>query len=877
MRHRAFHFAALIVALCSSAAAALPEPRDVLGFEPGTDYKLADYGQLLDYYRALDAASDRMTLVEIGESTQGRPMVVAFVSSEDNLRQLDRWRSISERLARAGSLDDAGARQLAHEGKAIVWIDAGLHSNEVATSQHMPRLAHHLLTDESDEVRRIRNDVVVMLMPMMNPDGHEVVVNWYRRQLGTPFETTQPPELYHQYVGHDINRDFYAILQQETRHLARVLYREWHPQIVLNHHQEAPFPARIHIPPFQDPLNPHVPALVTRGVNLIGTYMAQRFEEERKPGVLSRRTFEMWRADGMRYAPYYRNIVGLHTEVGHASATPRFVDPASLPQYFRPGASAMEVLSTREPSVFYANPWQGGWARLSDAVAYHLTASMAVLDIASLRREQWLYNRYTLGRDAIAAGVRGGPFAYVVPAGQWDAGEAVQMVNILRRGGVEVHRAAAPFTAGGQSYAAGSFIAFAGQAFRPVLGVLLEESQYPDRRLVPGGPIDPPRDLTGWTLPVQMGVRTDRIDAPFRAQVEEVRDNHPVRAGTVTGDARFGYLIAHRANASVLAINRLLRGGVPVSLARGDFGAGGRQHEAGTFVVRGGPELRTRLQALSDELGIDAVGIDVEPSAPLQALRLPRVGIYKSWVANMDEGWTRWLLERYEFPLDTLNDSQVRGGELANYDAIILPDQSADSILNGHAAGAMPPEYVGGMGTAGAAALRRFVERGGTLVALDEASTLAIQQFGLPVRESTAKLPEEEFYVPGSLIRLRVEPDHPIAYGMPRESAAFFVNSRAFEVLPRPHDAPSRSVDVAAYYADKDLLLSGLQVGAQRHLAGKPAVVRVRVERGNVVLVGFRPQFRAQSSATFKLLFNALHAAASERPRQPDAVSARGY
>jgi Zinc carboxypeptidase len=879
MRLCAFRFALLTVLLSGGAAVASsppPHPREVFGFQPGTDYKLADYGQLLDYYRALDAATDRMKLVEIGKSTQGRPMVVAFISSEDNLRQLDRWRSISERLARARALDDAAARRLAREGKAIVWIDAGLHSTEVATSQHTPLLAHHLVTDEGEEARRIRNDVIVMLMPMMNPDGHEVVVNWYRQQLGTAFETTLPPVLYHQYVGHDNNRDFYAVLQQETRHLARVLYREWHPQILLNHHQEAPFPARIHIPPFQDPLNPHVPALVTRGVNLVGSYMAQRFEEERKPGVLSRRHFEMWRADGMRYAPYYRNIIGLHTEVGHASATPRFIDPAALPQHFASGASALEVLSTREPSVFYANPWPGGWARLADAVAYHFTASMAVLDIASLRREHWLYNRYSLGREAIEAGSRGGPFAYVVPAEQWDRGASVEMVNILRRGGAEVHRATAPFTAGGRKYGQGSYIAYAGQAFRPLLGVLLEESIYPERRHFPGGPIDPPRDLTGWTLPIQMGVRTERIEAPFAAQVEEVGDNHLVSPGTVKGNASFGYLISHRANASALAVNRLLRGNAQVSWAGAGFGVGGQQYEAGTFIVQGGADLRLLLEALSKELGIDAIGIDRQPSVPLHALRLPRIGIYKSWVANMDEGWTRWLLERYEFPLDTLSDSQIRGGALSSYDAIILPDQSADSILNGHAPGAMPPEYVGGLGAEGVASLRRFVERGGTIVALDGASSFAIEHFGLPVRESTANLPEDELFIPGSLIRLRVDSDHPIAYGMPRESAAFFVGSRAFEVQrPEQNASSSRTIDVAAHYADKDLLLSGLEVGAQRHLAGKPAVLRVAVEQGTVVLIGFRPQLRGQSSATFKLLFNALHAAAAGPPPRRDAVSRR--
>jgi hypothetical protein len=842
------------------ATDAPPHPADVFGFEPGADYQLADYSQLLDYYRRLDASSDRVRMVEIGRTTRDQPMVLLFISSAENIGQLERWRSISERLARA-RVPEEEARRLAAEGKTIVWIDAGLHSTEVAHSQHAPLLAYHMATDESAETARIREDVVLLLMPLMNPDGHEVVVDWYRENRDTEYETTSPPVLYHEYVGHDINRDWYMKLQQETRVLAPIIYNEWHPQLLLNHHQTAPFPARIHIAPFDNPVNPLIPPLIVRATNLVGTYMAQRFEQEEKPGVLSMRQFPMWRADGMRYAPYYRNIVGVHTEVAHASATPRYHDPEGLPEYI--GGQRGGLLSASRPSIFYPNPWRGGWARLAESVDYHLTASMGLLDIGSRLREDWLYDRYRLGRSAIQAGEAGDPFAFVLPPDQWDAGEAVRLINVLRRGGVEVHRATAPFVADGETYPPGSYVVYAGQAFGPYVRVLLENQIYPERRLVPDGPVDPPYDLTGWTLPEQLGVRAFRVETPFEASVEEI-DRAAVEPGRVSGTGDFGYALPRRANASVRVANRLLAQGAPVYWAEGAFDAGGRSFEPGTWVIEAGSVTRADVEALAQELGLDFTAIAGRPATGLLPLELPRVGLYKPWVANIDEGWTRWLLEQYEFTVVTLHDEDIRAGDLSQVHAIVLPAEEASTLLDGHAPGTMPDRYVGGLGTDGIDALRRFVEGGGTLVALDEASDLVIEQFGLPVRNAVRGLTREEFTVPGSLVRLVVDTDHVLGRGMPGEAVGFMVErrgtqSRAFDV-----DGAAET-EVVARYAERDVLVSGLEIGADRHIAGKPALVSVRRGEGEVVLIGFRPQLRGQPGGTFKLLFNPLYTATLSR------------
>jgi hypothetical protein len=825
----------------------VPAPAEVIGFEPGEDYKLADYGQLLAYYERLAAASDRVELMEIGRSTRDRPMVLLVISSPGNLAELDRWRSISQRLGRAEGLTDDEARSLAREGRIIVWIDAGLHSTEVAHSQHAPHLAFHMATDESEETRRMRDDVVLLLMPMMNPDGHEIVVDWYRQNLGTPYETRSPPRVYHEYVGHDINRDWYMFRQRETRVVGRLLYEEWLPQIVFNHHQTAPFPARIFIPPFADPVNPHIDPRVVRGVNLVGEHMAHRFEMEGMPGVVSGIVFTMWWNGGMRTAPYFHNQIGILSEVGHASPTPRVHDPAEFPATFGRG------LPTLEPSIRYPNPWRGGRASLGEAVRYHLVASLGALDVAQKNREDFLYNFYQMGRDAVRAGVAGDPFAYVVALDeQHDPGEAVELLNTLRRGGIEVERALAPFQAGGRTYGAGSYILRAGQAFRSHLVDLLEPQEHPHRELYPGGPPEPPfGGLAGYTLSIQMGVNVARIDRPFQAESERV-ERVPPPAARLTGGGDV-FLIDPSENRAVTALTRLLARGAVVRRASSPFERDGRTLAAGTLVVEageaaGGP---AGVESVIRDVGVAAHRTTTARGVPLRPVPARRIGIYSPWTGNIDEGWTRWLLDHYDIPYRTLTNEDIRGGGLADVDVLVLASDSTRRLMRGHPSGRMPEAYTGGIGEAGVEALRQWVERGGRLVALDQANDFLLYHFDIAVGNALAGLGRGDFYIPGSLIRLDVDRRHPLAFGMQPEAGAFFQDSRAFDIS-------SPGPEPVARYGRADLLLSGWEVGAEEHLAGRPAVVRAPYGDGDLVLIGFRAQFRGQPAGTFKLLFNAL-------------------
>jgi hypothetical protein len=785
-----------------------------------------------------------------------------IISSESNIERLEHWRTISERLARARGLTDDDARALAREGRAVVWIDNGLHSSEVAHAQHAPLLAWHMATDEGEETRRLRDDVILLLMPNMNPDGHDIVVDWYRSQLGTAFETTSPPQVYHEYIGHDINRDWFMITQEETKHVSRVLYHEWYPQIVFNHHQAAPFPARIFIPPFADPVNPHIPPLVVRGVNMVGEHMAKRIEEHGMPGVVSRMTFTMWWNGGMRTVPYFKNMVGLLSEVGHASATPRYHHPDSIPEYFGTGTHR---LPAREPSVYYANPWRGGWARLGDAVRYHFVSSLGALDIASRLREDWLFNIYRMGRDAIAAGEAGGPYAYVIPmdGSQWDAGEAVNLVNTLRKGGVEVERATAPFEADGVTYPAGSYTIPAAQAWRAYVMDLLERQEHPHHAQYPGGPPQPPYGgLSGWTLPIQMGVTVRRVERPFDAETVAV-DTAAV-TGTAVSNAGYGHALTPRRNDSVRAVSRLLAAGAVVRVASTGFTADGVAHDAGTFIVEAaGDETRSHIERAARELGLDFVALSSRPDVALRTLRQPRVALYRPWTANMDEGWTRFVLRQHELHPVTVTDADIRSGDLARFDVLILADQQPNSVMFGHPRDRMPEPYAGGMGAEGVAAVRRFVEQGGRLLAFDAATDFAIQQLQLPVRNAVAGVARGELFIPGSLIRTAFDSSHPVAFGMQRDGAAFFQESRAFDV-PAGAARAARGAEVVARYGAGDLLLSGWEIGAQEHIAGRAAVVRVPHGRGDVVLIGFRPQFRAWPTATFPLIFNSILDAAVE-------------
>ena len=818
---------ALLIVSAWTLAAQIPAPADYLGFEPGEDYKLADFSQISGYFQALDAASDRLKLVEFGRSSEGRPMYVAFVSSPENLARLDRWREISRRLA-LGRAGEEEARELAREGRAIVWIDSGLHSTEVAPAQHAPVLAHRLVTEESEEIRRILDNVVLMQVPVINPDGLDWVVEWYRGNVGTPYELAPLPRLYQKYAGHDNNRDWFMLNLTETRHVTRLLFREWFPQIVYNQHQQPAFPARIFVPPYAEPMNPNIPPEVMEGINLIGAAMKERFARENKPGVISYLGFDAWWNGGLRTAPAFHNMHGILTETAAGVyATPREDKRADLPKRFRNG------LPADRPSVMYPRPWLGGRWGVREAIDYMLTADFAVLEFAATYRERLLRKAYELAKGAVRAGERGNPYAYVVPAGQWDFSSALEMLRRLCWAGIAVHRARAAFAAGGKEYPAGSYVLLAAQPFRAYLVDLMEPQKYPD---ADGKLVKRPYDVAGWTLRMSMGVEADRIDEPFEADLERVEELPP------PGDS-----YDHREIQSFVTTAELLAEGRQV-----------RWSESGEILLKGRAEPE-QFRAARWEL------------------RRPRVALYVPWTANIDTGWTQWMLDAFRVPYRVVHNRDVAAGGLRRrFDALILASQDPMSILHGHRCGEptrkrkpeldaltrQRPEYCGGIGLAGLLELERFVRRGGTLIAFGEAARLPVEMFPLGVRE-TARSASPPFRCPGSLVRIALDRTHPVAFGMPGETYAFCRGGQAWEIrLLEGANRGEREIRVAARYAKDDLLASGW-ISGEKAAAGKAALIEARHGRGRVILFAFRPQFRGQTFGTIKMVLNAIYLASA--------------
>ena len=849
-------FASLMVGIaltCITATGQVPHPKEVFGFMPGDDYKLARFDQLISYYKTLASTSDRVIYQEIGSSVLGLPMPLLMISSEDNLKSLDKWKSISTSVARA-RIDESQAEQHSQEGKAIIWIDAGLHSNEVSGAQMAPLLAWRVATESSTEMDHIRENVILLLMPIMNPDGHDIIASWYDHTVGTPYEATSPPWLYHHYAGHDNNRDWFMNNLPESKAVSEVLYNQWYPQIVVNHHQVSPSWTRIFIPPFTDPVNPRIHPGITTGVNLVGSAMANRFAMKDMPGVISGVTFSMWWNGGMRTVPYYHNMIGILTEAAHATPSPRFFDPDSIPDYVQGGHP------TNGTNIYYPNPWKGGWSYFSEPVQYMITASMAVLRFAADRRESLLYNVWKMGQDAIHA--EDSVAAYVLPTKQWNAGEDIELVNILRVGGIEIEQATASFSVDGSQYEAGSFIIPTAQPFRAYLKDLLEPQHYPDRKTQAGDPIVP-YDLAGWTLPLQMGVNIDRMSLLPNVVTVPVTESVIPSSGRMPTENSLKVVMDPRPNQSRHVINRAMRDGLTVEVATEPIQIGEAHLPAGALVI----ELDPSLKQLSDRTGMHFYEAPLELPATLE-LDTPKIGLYKSWVANMDEGWTRMVLESYAFDMDTLHDSDIRSKDLSSYTAILLPSQTPERLLHGHRKGMMPEMYTGGLGLEGTLALETYVTEGGILVALDAASDYVIDQFGLPIENTVEGVSASEFFIPGSIVQLQVENSHPIGYGLPSQVAASFVRSRAFSTIRRSNlqeggrielsQGDPLPVEVVARYAEEDILMSGWALGEDQYLSGKAAVVRVGHGEGAVVLFGFRPQFRGQTRATYKLLFNAL-------------------
>ena len=667
--------------------------------------------------------------------------------------------------------------------------------------------------------------------------GHRLVVDWYEKYRNTPFEGAPLPWPDHKYAGHDINRDAFMMNMSESRNLARFFYGEWHPQVFLSMHQLEADGPRFVAPPVTDPIDPNIDPIVWREAALLGSAMTLELERDRHTGVVSNSMFDYYWPGYEDSAPLGHNTICLLTE----AASVKIAAPVTQPPPDQRGR------------VSAPHPWPGGRWALRDIVEYDLSAVRGLLRAVSAYREELVRNFYSMGRRAIEAGQKGGPFAYVIPSDQQDSLAAIKLKQLLIQGGVEIQRAQETFGAGGTAFPAGTDIIFLAQPYRAYVKTLLERQDYPagDKSM------DRPYDATGWTLPAQMAVDVRVVDKPFEPPlVSRVTDTAMAPPpGRVWGDSKPSYyLVDARGNTGAVAANRLLNEKIPVSWLDAPIDVNGFHYAAGTLVVANGKNARPAVSALTAQLGLRADGLKGKTPATHGVSRA-RTAVYQPRGENADAGWTRWVLERYEFPessISSITNADVVAGSLrARFDVIVLPNAPLDMLMRGLSSETMPQEYVGGLEGDGVRALDAFVRAGGTLVCLDQAGALAIDAFKLPIKD-VARTSRDEFYGPGSILRIDLDTAHPLSYGLPAQTSSFFSSSSAFEVAPN-----AAGLQSAVRYASKDLRVSGWVQG-EGVIAGRSAVVQAAIGTGRVILLGFPVQHRGQSLATFRLLFNAI-------------------
>jgi len=783
--------------LAQGTGVAAPSPESVLGYRVGADRKLADWGEVTGYFARLAAASPAVAIQTLGKTTMGKPLIAAIISTPGNVRRREEIFAAQRELANPRTLGAPREDSLYAHQPAVLVIQCNIHSDEIASSQMAMELAYRLATN--DTLQAELEHAVVILIPSVNPDGEQMVVEWYRAQLGTKWEGGEMPWIYNKYSGHDDNRDWFMMTQVETRLVSDALYRQWLPEIFYDVHQMGAEGARLFVPPFLDPVNPNIDPLIVRGIGLIGAEMSSALESRGKSGVVDHAVYDMWWDGGARSTPARHNMIGLLTEAASVKvATPITQTPSELTGHDR-------GLPKYERTVDFPNPWPAGVWRLRDIVDYEMIASEALVHLASVERERYVRDFVTLGRREIAMGESDSVKAWEIPSDQRDPSAAIAMEIAMSKGGVEMEMTDS------------SIIVPMAQPFRAHAKDLLEVQRYPKRTMWPGGPPEQPYDVTGWTLPMQMGVRVRPLAVMPSARrvgdmITATSENGPTSMNARHTDeyAEIVSMLAHKHRVTVNS---------------------GAYHYTLT--------------------------------------RMPRIAVYRPWTANMDEGWTRWVLEQFKLPYVSLTDSVARAGKLRDhFDVLLVPDMSLREMRDGNSEAEMPPPYAGGLGAAGIDAIREFVTNGGTLVLLDRASELATESLGVPVRrivvprhltdETRSHAPAagenaEPLYAPGSILRVLVDTTDAIGYGMPDTAAIYFTNSVTFDA----HAASQ--VRVIARYPDRgeDILLSGYLQGASQ-IAGKAAAISAPVGRGRVVMFGFRPQHRGQSYGTFRMLFNAL-------------------
>ena len=814
-------------------------PEQFLGFEVGADRSLAGWHEIVQYLRLIEGQTDRMNVTEIGRSTEDQPFLLCTISSAENLERLEEFRQVQQSLSDPRELDDAGACHAIEEARAVVAITCSIHATEVGASQMSLALAHKLASSDEKGVRSILDNVILLLIPSLNPDGLVRVKDWYDASVGTHFEGTIPPYLYHKYTGHDNNRDWFMFTQRETQLVVDKVHNAWRPHITYDIHQTRSDGMRMILPPLVDPVGPNVDPVLQSELSVLGTYMAAQLTAEGKSGVAVNVVYDSYSPS--RSYPHYHGGVRVLSE----AASVRIATPIELPK------SALSDDRGELPKVQSWNhpmPWPGGRWTLRDIVDYDLSASLACLDHAARNREWWARNSFEVLKRATERA--GKPFAFVIPERQHDPSAAQELTDILRCADVNVVKAEERAKCDGLIIEKGDRLVLVRQPYGSFAKTMLERQRYPDVRQYPGGPPKRPYDATAHSLPLKMGVTCLELEQPIELKTTptaEESNNLGTKESPVDLDAP-AFAVCPKSNAGSALVNKLLFARHPVFRAMSSLECDDVTLKPGTWVVPASTAFRETIADSST--GIEVQALWQRPSDGLKLMRPPRIGIYASYVPCIEEGWTRFVFDQYGFEYTSIVDHDVREERLdARFDCIIIPHQLVRQLYRGFSRAHYSSRFSGGLGDRGVAALRQYVERGGTLIAWDDSARFLSRRLDLPVSNPLARLTNSEFFAPGSLLSIKVDTDHPIGFGMPENAAALYMNGPAYRV---------QKGTVIASFSPDETLLSGWLIG-QRRIAGLSALTSIPMGLGKAILFGFRPHFRAQARGTYKLLFNSIY------------------
>ncbi|TKJ36165.1 MAG: peptidase M14 [Planctomycetes bacterium B3_Pla] len=859
------HIVFLLMSPGCSIAAQVQEPEALIGHQVGADYKLARYEKIREYFQHVADNSRRVNVREIGVTTEGRDMFIAEITDDASPALIEKAMTSQKQIADPRLIkDDRHEQELIANAKVVVLVNCNLHSTEIASSQMAMELLYDLATGTSPEIEEILKRTVIVLIPSANPDGLDKVIDWYERSLGKPWEGTGMPWLYQKYAGHDNNRDWFMLNLTETRLVTRVIYKQWLPNILYDIHQMGNSGARLFVPPFFDPKNPNVHPLNDHMMMIIGGHMGAALSRAGKKGILNSAMYDNWWQGGFRTTAYRHNITGLLTEAASVLiASPIFQRKSEL-------TGSRRGMPNYAIATNFPDPWPGGWWRLRDIVEYEKIACMSLFTLTARYHDLVKSNTIKQARDAIQRGGSEPPFAWLVPPDQVDAQTATEMLSILHATGIEVHRAQEEFTADGVPYPAGTYILYCAQPYRAHLNDMMERQVYPNRSSYPGGPPEAPYDTAGWTLPLQMGVRSVSVNQPFECRAREL-ETVALPAGKVAeaSDDIRGYVVRAGANDNYRLANRLFKAGIRFQMISSPSrwkGTPGNEMPRGSLFI---PDANGAAPKLLVGISTELIGVGQgypEKTAAFRDVSPPRLGLYQPWTASKDEGWTRLVLDNFEFAYTSVHNAEIRAGNLRErYDCLVLPSVSSSSIIKGRAVDTTEPQYVGGIGSEGIVTLQDFVQDGGALVCIDRSCNLPIGNFNIPVRNVLAGKSSKDFFCPGSILRVWVDQEHPVGYGCPEWISGYFTRSQAFELIEesKKDDKDRRSPDVrfparvVARYSDTVLLESGWIKGAEL-IADKPAIVEVQYGKGKIILLGFAVQHRGQPHGTFRLLFNSI-------------------